>query len=131
MEPATWVQIIANLGFPIALVVYLLKRDKSRDEENLQREQRLGERIDQLEEKRANEVMELTKQCSATIATNSSDQRRLARSIENLIRILEARPCLIPGKPTDYQPTAQPSLLPQDEAPASSHTSAKHQARTP
>ncbi len=119
-------QLVANLGFPIALVVYLLKRDKSRDAENLRREERLGDRIDQLEEKRANEVIDLTKHCAATIATNSSDQRRLARSIEKLVSTLQARPCLI--HESDYHPTPHPPAL-TDEPSASSHTSAKHQAR--
>jgi hypothetical protein len=110
-----WTPIVANLGFPIALVLYLLwnerrkdekgtAEEKKRDDERAAREQKLMEdmaarenrmaaRLDKIEDERQRDlvrIIERTTQVHVEVATTN---RRVVKSVDALLDLLRAGPC--------------------------------------
>lgn len=86
--------LICNVGFPIAIAIYLLLRDVRRDKVTTEREHRLGERIDQLEDSHRGELKELIQASVGAIGENSINMKRLIRTQEDISKLLQGRPCL-------------------------------------
>lgn len=107
-----WMMLIGQLGFPIALVIYLLKRDKERDRETSARERRLGDRIDKLEDEHRQELVKMTNASTEAITKSSAQSSRMCRSIESLIEVMRARSCLLDTQPI---PIAMPARRRQEE----------------
>jgi hypothetical protein len=102
-----WMMLIGQLGFPIALVIYLLKRDKERDKETSDRERRLGDRIDKLEDEHRQELVKMTNASTEAITKSTTQSSRMCRSIESLVEVMRARSCLLQTQPIPV-PTARP-----------------------
>lgn len=115
MDAETWINIFGSLGFPIALVWFLLKRDSARDKESSEREKRLGDRIDELEDRHSKELVGLVAKTTAAIRDQNSKTARQTRSIEALIEVL--RPVVAPTGQT----TVGQQMTPSDHIPSPRH----------
>jgi hypothetical protein len=110
-----WTQIVANLGFPIALVLYLLwnerrkdekgtVEEKKRDEERAERERKLMEamearesrmaaRLDKIEDERRKDLVGIIERTTLVHAEVASTNKRVVRSVDALLDLLRAGPC--------------------------------------
>ena len=106
MKPEIMSALITNLGFPVALAIFLLwwvkhlqktadsRSDKIR-EEALEREKRLGARIDVLEDDHRKELVQVASQYSKLTTEAVEVLRRLCRSHDEVLDALEDCPCLV------------------------------------
>lgn len=94
MDGAIISNLITNVGFPIALAVVLLFWMRQIQKEAVEREIRLGARIDELENR---DFTTLLKQCAESneaIKENYRSLRRLTSATDDFLMALKARPCL-------------------------------------
>jgi len=105
MDFTSWAYLIGNFGLPIAMVIYFLKRDRHRDqsmeererEHNRQaeeREKRLGARIDELESRDRNVLIDLVTNSTVSIKENYRALRRLGNSTDDMVNALKTRTCM-------------------------------------
>lgn len=92
--------LITNLGFPIAMVIYLLMRDKKRDAETRDREKRLSERIDVLEDEHRRELVGLVNNTATAVEASTAVNRELLNATRNmhtsvtaLVSVMQLAPC--------------------------------------
>lgn len=91
----TWIQLIGNVGFPIAMVIYFLRRDWDRDMRAATREERLGSRIDQLEDAHRKEIVTLATDSVSAMKENNIHISQLTNAINALHDATRNRPCLL------------------------------------
>lgn len=141
MEPVSWSYLISNVSFPIAMVIFFIiylkkktdsdvKRDQGREAQALERERRLGERIDLLEDTHRKELIALLKEDAEmkgrlaqsmdrlseiqirSQADTIEGSKRLYRNIDRLVDAMEHRPCL-GTLPRAQSPTGETTIAEQ------------------
>lgn len=94
MEPTSWTYLMANLGFPITLAIVLLVWIRHIHKESIEREIRLGARIDELENRDRSFLVDLATESTAAIKESYRASRRVTNSLDELIRLMGLRFCL-------------------------------------
>lgn len=111
LESLSVMDLIANVGFPMAMVVYLLLRDKARDKVTDERERRLGDRIDKVEDDRRKDLLGTV--AAATDAINNSTRvctevikvnRNLYTCVAALTTVIQNAPCANGFPPPQVDP---------------------------
>lgn len=122
MDLATAVPLITNVGFPIALAIILLRWIRTIQAEAVDRERRLGERIDELENRDYTVLMEEIAESTAARKETYRSLRRLTGASNDMLTALKARPCLTDDSFYPHQTLHADHPLPRVECPTGDTT---------
>lgn len=126
--PTTVADLVASFGFPIAACVALAwfvrymitewrKEYQRREAESLVREQRLGERLDVIEDEYRNDVKSMVQLQTKIIARNTEAIRESSEILRTFCEVVRTRPCLTQRPESDvYIATASSPDLPPPPA---------------
>lgn len=88
MDPV-FLEALGQLGFPIALCIYLLKRDADRDKRSEKSQKVLEERLNRVETDQREELINLTNLSIKAINSQKERTERLTQSLESLITVVQ------------------------------------------
>lgn len=128
MEPSTLVNLIAQFGFPIALCIALLwfvrhmiaewrSEHARREEESKERERRLGERLDLVEDNHRTRLAEMVEVQTKVITQNTTALRESNAILRTFCDVVQTRPCLVPAPDEPYVRRASQPTLPDPPKP--------------
>jgi len=87
--------LIAQFGYPIALSIVLIWFLWHIHNQAVEREKRLGSRIDTLEDTHRDELVEVIKKQTQAQTEATGEQKRQNRNLEKLVGLMEKQPCLV------------------------------------
>lgn len=101
MGPDTWTALVTNVGFPIALVIYLLLKDKAKALLDQTERASLVEYVRELEKDFREESKKNAEKYEAQSAKSTEAINNNTRWVTHLCSALEVRPCLLPAEGTN------------------------------
>lgn len=89
-----WHTLLREFGFPVALVIFFVwsswTREERAERNAIEREQRIANRVSQLEAFNQTELLGINNACIQAVADNTA-------ALTRLVQALEDRPCLCEG----------------------------------
>lgn len=118
MGPDTWTALLTNVGFPIALVIYLLLKDKTKAQLDQNERASLIEYVRDLERDFRAEAKNNAEKYEAQAAKSTEAIENNTRWVTHLCSALRVRPCLLsdvenPNHDSHRRPS-DPHLTPAD-----------------
>lgn len=102
MDPVSLSSLIPNVGFPIALVVYLLVKERMRSKDEQQERDNLIQYVRDLEKQFRDEAAENARKYASQLSDTKEALENNTRWTQHLCATLQSRPCLMPEPERTY-----------------------------